>query len=29
MSALAFYWFLAILVEFTFAGVATGLVYHE
>ena len=27
--ALAFYWFLAILVEFIAAGVAAGLVYHE
>ena len=27
--ALAFYWFLAILVEFVAAGVAAGLVYHE
>ena len=27
--ALAFYWFLAVLVEFIVAGVATGLVYHE
>jgi len=27
--ALAFYWFLAILVEFTAAGIAAGLVYHE
>ncbi len=27
--ALAFYWFLAILVEFTAAGVAAGLVYRE
>ena len=27
--ALAFYWFLAILVEFIVAGVAAGLVYHE
>ena len=26
---LAFYWFLAILVEFILAGVAAGLVYHE
>ena len=26
---LAFYWFLAILVEFIAAGVAAGLVYHE
>jgi len=27
--ALAFYWFLAILVEFIVAGIAAGLVYHE
>jgi len=27
--ALAFYWFLGILVEFVAAGVAAGLVYHE
>ena len=27
--ALAFYWFLGILVEFIAAGVAAGLVYHE
>ncbi len=27
--ALAFYWFLSILVEFIAAGVAAGLVYHE
>jgi len=27
--ALAFYWFLAILVEFIAAGVAAGLVYRE
>ena len=27
--ALAFYWFLAILVEFIAAGVAVGLVYHQ
>ena len=27
--ALAFYWFLTILVEFTVAGIAVGLVYHE
>ncbi len=27
--ALAFYWFLAILVEFVVAGVAAGLIYHE
>ena len=27
--ALAFYWFLAILVEFIAAGVTAGLVYHE
>jgi hypothetical protein len=27
--ALAFYWLLAILVEFIAAGVAAGLVYHE
>jgi len=27
--ALAFYWFLAILVEFIVAGVAAGFVYHE
>ncbi|HKQ23283.1 MAG TPA: hypothetical protein VJT81_02430 [Burkholderiales bacterium] len=26
--ALAFYWFLAILVEFTVAGIAAGLVYR-
>jgi hypothetical protein len=27
--ALAFYWFLAILVEFIAAGVAAGMVYHD
>ena len=27
--ALAFYWFVGILVEFIAAGVAAGLVYHE
>ena len=27
--ALAFYWFLAILVEFIVAGIAAGLVYHD
>jgi hypothetical protein len=27
--ALAFYWFLAILVEFIAAGMAAGLVYHD
>ena len=27
--ALAFYWFLSILVEFIAAGVAAGLVYHD
>jgi len=27
--ALAFYWFVAILVEFIVAGIAAGLVYHE
>jgi len=27
--SLAFYWFVAILVEFIAAGIAAGLVYHE
>ena len=27
--ALAFYWFLAILLEFIVAGIAAGLIYHE
>ena len=27
--ALAFSWFLTILVEFTVAGIAAGLIYHE
>jgi len=27
--ALAFYWFLATLVEFIVAGIAAGLVYHD
>jgi hypothetical protein len=27
--ALAFYWFVAILVEFVAAGVTAGLVYRE
>jgi hypothetical protein len=27
--ALAFYWFLTVLVEFTAAGIAAGLVYHD
>ena len=27
--ALAFYWFVSILVEMIAAGIAAGLVYHE